>query len=182
MHVLIFTKAKWVLGFSVWIIAGEQPPLPQDCLLRTNWNYSALNNLHSLITPRLTLASILLRLSWEVRCWGCHGAAGSPRSPAGTSPANAGERCPRWAVVCQKACGVLISPSLTMHCFSHSPIVLSHLLTTLQRTLIWPVPGETCTESGPWLGNGMHCGSASSSLPIPPYPSAFFIFPPENET
>lgn len=47
--------------------------MPQDCLLRTNWNYSALNNLHSLITPRSTLASLLLRLSWEVTPGGVTG-------------------------------------------------------------------------------------------------------------
>lgn len=41
--------------------------MPQDCLLRTNWNHFALNNIHSLITPRLTLASILLPLRSEVQ-------------------------------------------------------------------------------------------------------------------
>ena len=64
--------------------------MPQDCLLRTNWNRSALNNLHSLITPRLTLASILLPLSSEVQSPGFQRGAGSHCSPAGASLAKAG--------------------------------------------------------------------------------------------
>ncbi|XP_027541100.1 transcription factor Maf-like [Neopelma chrysocephalum] len=54
----------------------ERPPLPQDCLLRTNWNCSALNNLHSLITPCLTLASILLPLNSKELPTGPGAAAG----------------------------------------------------------------------------------------------------------
>lgn len=168
----MFTKARRVLGFSVWIIAGERPPLPQDRLLRTNWNRSALNNLQALITPRLTLASILLPLSLEVQSLeiskGCRVPLFSRRYLTGQSR----------EMPCPKVCVVLISPSLTSD-FCHGPVVLFHLLTILQRTFMWPVPGDTCTESGPLLA-GTWCALQLSPLlsPHPTFRFSLFYFPP----